>query len=150
MLVIDTMSAISRLLRASSQNDTGLSVGFARTRAKASRVAPGGTRSRPVGRETLRGSRAMLTTHASGKRTVAVIARQSSCRTTCWPGVMVRRPPMRKRALVAGRTRGSVCAVMTGPSAQPPSAVAFASLFVPMVSASRMKNWKIAKAAATP
>ena len=74
-----------RLLKASSRNETGFSVGRWMARTNASRFAPGGMMLRLSGRAMLRGSRAMLTIHRIGNRTVKVTNRHSAWRRAWRP-----------------------------------------------------------------
>ena len=88
----DTPAASPRLLKASWMSDTGFDVGRSSTSWYACNDAPGGISVSSVGREMLRGSSDMLTTHTSGRSTVKLMKMRMACSMSCLP------QPARKNA----------------------------------------------------
>ena len=164
-LINEMITAMKTLLNAIRRNEMSLSVGLAMTLAYASSDAPGGISE--SGREMFRGSSDIATIQMIGNSTVAAMKMQASWRISCLVFDMPRLPAARVLTAGAAVARGMAATwvLMTGTSADLQStgravsgpddayasncAVALASLLVTSVIASRMKNVKMANAAAT-
>ena len=149
---------MSRLLSASWRNDTGFWVGLGEDLRVGVERRPGRDQVE-AGRAMFRGSSDMPTIQTIGNRTVSAIARQTSWSRICRPSESVAAAPCasgdgrgpRPRRGRVGRSRPRAAghrAASCGSGIE--RAVAFASLFVTRVITSRIRNRKIANAAATP